>query len=258
MNINKLKIKERLSSIDRIGDFGKNPASKQQIEIFKERAKSNGVKESVINQLCDLYELEDSYLFDILIGFHSCTDEIIFEWWEYQELWIGQRDFNTIRWVNDKFCLGDAASISYSPNYEYDTLIGLIEGCIKEIREIENSEKLKFEEWEKVIDFYSELINKYHRKQEAMLVLIDKLKRLGSFSLFYPSTSHEALGLSAGQNYEERCDKPMVYIIYDSNEDNFKVHYQKSQGQTVLEKSYRSMILEKDIFEIQNWVQRTH
>ena len=109
------------------------PASKENIAIFKKKAEEKNIQEGVIDQLVDLYIIADNFMYEVILGFHSCTDDIIFEWWQHGELWIGQRDFNTLRWANGKFCLGDAGSISYSEENEYESLLDLIEGCIKEI-----------------------------------------------------------------------------------------------------------------------------
>jgi hypothetical protein len=253
MNTNQQKIKELLQSLDNSNFTNMKPASKEEIEIFKTKAEAKGVKKAVIHQLCELYEIVDNYYFDVVIGFHPCSDDTIFELWEYNELWIGQRDFNTLRWANNKFCLGDAGSISYSSDNEYDTLIELIAGCIQEIREMERLGISKLEEWLKVIEFYKELIGLYNWKQEPMLVLIDRLQKYGFFSTFYPSTSHEALVLSLEANPEERYENPMVYILFQASNNNFNIQFQKRQGETIIEKNYGSDLLENDIFEIQKW-----
>ena len=74
-------------------------------------------------------------MYEVILGFYSCTDYAIFEWCEDEKLWLGQRGFNTLRWVDGKCCLSYAGSIRYSEKNEYDTLIDLIKGCISEIRE---------------------------------------------------------------------------------------------------------------------------
>ncbi|WP_299008700.1 hypothetical protein [uncultured Tenacibaculum sp.] len=84
----------------------------------------------------NLYIAANNFKYEVILGFHSCTDDIIFEWWEDSELWLGQNDCNTLRWVNGKFCLGDASNISYTKNYEYPSLLALIKGCIDEINEL--------------------------------------------------------------------------------------------------------------------------
>lgn len=116
--------------------YGLQPATSDQIIIFENNAKRLGVKESVISELIDLYRVANKLDFEVILGFHSCDDQIIFEWWSEGVLWLGQRDFNTLRWVNDKFCLGDAGDYSYSKDNEYDTLEGLVRGCIKEIEDL--------------------------------------------------------------------------------------------------------------------------
>lgn len=113
------------------------PATNEQIETFREKCQEFGVDSIVVEQLVDFYSIANNFMYEVVFGFHSCTDELIFEWWEDGELWLGQRDFNTLRWADGKFCLGDAGSISYSQENEYDSLVDLIKGCIKEINELD-------------------------------------------------------------------------------------------------------------------------
>lgn len=117
---------------------GITPATPEQIEAFRRKALAREVPIPVIEQLCDLYSVADEFMYDVIMGFHPCTDDVLFEWWNHGELWMGQRDFNTLRWADGKFCLGDAGDISYSKADEFETLIGLIEGCIRQIRDLDN------------------------------------------------------------------------------------------------------------------------
>ena len=135
MNIDQQKIKLLLTKLVDEQDYEIKPATKENIDIFSQRAINNNVDPNVIKQLVDLYEVADFFYYEIIIGFHHCADLTIFEWWDDKELWLGQRDFNTLRWAKGKFCLGDASSISFSAEYEFDTLIELVEGCIKDIDE---------------------------------------------------------------------------------------------------------------------------
>ena len=137
MNNNQNEIRDLLKSIEDEYSDDLIPASIENIELFKIKAKANGVNTSVIEQLVDLYTVADNYMAQMILGFHSCNDAVLYEWWAEKELWLGQLDFNTIRWANDKFCLGDASTISYSKNNEYDTLVDLIKGCVEEIKELD-------------------------------------------------------------------------------------------------------------------------
>lgn len=112
------------------------PATQKELEAFKECAIAFGVNKTIIDELLDLYTVANNFKYEVILGFHSCTDDIIFEWWEDGELWLGQNDCNTLRWVNGKFYLGDASNISYTKNYEYPSLLALIKGCIDEINEL--------------------------------------------------------------------------------------------------------------------------
>lgn len=139
MNEDQLKLKSLLTNLVNGNSYYPiKPATKEQIDLFTNRATENKVEPSVIKQLADFYSVADSFDYEIIIGFHSCDDLIIFEWWNDQELWLGQRDFNTLRWADGKFCLGDASNICFSDEYRFDTLIELIERCIKDINEANN------------------------------------------------------------------------------------------------------------------------
>jgi len=137
MNLNQNKIQNLLKSLVNSDDYEINAATPEEIAGFNKNANQYQVEQHVIDQLVDLYGVANQYNYEIVLAFHNCTDIIIFEWWnnDEQELWLGQRDSDTLRWANGKFCLGDASNISYSDAYEFDTLIELIEGCIKDIEE---------------------------------------------------------------------------------------------------------------------------
>ena len=137
MNERQSEILRLLKSLPEEQSDGIFPAKNEQIESFKKTAKAKNVPDSVVEELSDLYTVADSYAFNVILGFHTCTDAVLFEWWGDNILWIGQRDFNTLRWANNKYCLGDAGSISYSEENEYDSLVELIEGCVKEIKDLE-------------------------------------------------------------------------------------------------------------------------
>ena len=143
MNSDQLKIKSLFTNLVDGTDCQIKPATKQQIDIFIQRATDKKVDLKVIKQLVDLYEVADFFYYEIIIGFHHCDDLTIFEWWDDKELWLGQRDFNTLRWKDGKFCLGDESNISFSSDCEFDTLIGLIEGCIRDIDKANNLDKQK-------------------------------------------------------------------------------------------------------------------
>ncbi len=130
------EISKLLSSLPKEYNEGITPASPEKLESFRIKAKRYGVDKDIIEQLSDLYSVADNFMFEVVLGFHPCTSDSIFEWWNEKELWIGQRDFNTLRWSNNKFCLGDASCISYSKKNEYKTLVELIKGCIAEINEL--------------------------------------------------------------------------------------------------------------------------
>jgi len=134
MNANQEKINGLLSNLVNADDYKLQPATSEQIEKFVSIATEKQVPQNVIKQLIELYSIADNYNYEIVMAFHSCSDEIIFEWWsDNRELWLGQRDFHTLRWSDEKFCLGDGSNTSFGEEYEAATLVQLIEICIKEI-----------------------------------------------------------------------------------------------------------------------------
>lgn len=138
MNSNQEQIKALLTFLVADQDYKIEPALKSDIELFKDRALQNHIDKSVIDQLVDLYEVSNGFEYKIIIGFHTCNDEIIFQNWIENELLLGKKDYNYLRWKNNKFCLGDNnGNISFSEDYEFDTLIELIECCVNEIQESE-------------------------------------------------------------------------------------------------------------------------
>ena len=58
----------------------------------------------------------------------------LYKWRNDRELWLSQKHMGTIRWKDGKFCLGDAGSVSYSKEFEFDSLLDLIEASVKEIK----------------------------------------------------------------------------------------------------------------------------
>ncbi len=136
MNANQEQIKNLLNQLPNSNEYEIQPAKLEELAVFVKNAKSRKVPENIIEELTEFYSIANDYYYEIVIGFHNCTDEIIYEWWEeYNELWLGQRDFNTLRWTNGKYCLGDASSTSYGAEYESENLIGLIEICISKINQ---------------------------------------------------------------------------------------------------------------------------
>ena len=72
-------------------------ATQKELEIFKHKATFFGVNKIIIEELVNLYIVANNFKYEVILGFHSCTDDIIFEWWEDGELWLGQNDCNTLR-----------------------------------------------------------------------------------------------------------------------------------------------------------------
>ena len=96
--------------------------------------------------------------------------------------------------------------------------------------------------WSENAAFYRELISIHQFDQSPMLDLFPQLEKAGFFEKYYPSNSHEALGLSTEELYEQRTDKRMVYISYLPGKQIFVVYYKKDKNNTVLEEYFGSTV----------------
>ena len=126
------KIRQLLAKLFTLYEEEMVPAPKESLDSFRDLATTKGVPSDVIDQLVAFYEVTNGVPCLDSFDFHSCDDMILFEWWDDQELWLGQRDCDTLRWANHRFCLGDATDASYGPEYEYATLLALIEGALRD------------------------------------------------------------------------------------------------------------------------------
>jgi len=103
------------------------PATEEQIAEFKKNAIKKGVPEKTILELESFYQITNGIPCIDSLSIHKVNDIIIFEFWDDNELWIGQRDLNIIRWKNDKYHLGSAANLNYGNEYISDSLVGILE-----------------------------------------------------------------------------------------------------------------------------------
>jgi hypothetical protein len=108
------------------------PASEEALHRFSLAAENRGLPRAVVVQLSRFYQVTNGVPCLDSFDFHACDDQILFEWWDRQELWLGQRDFYTLRWAAGRFCLGDAANVSFSAEHEYETLVELLYGAFRE------------------------------------------------------------------------------------------------------------------------------
>lgn len=109
------------------------PADENLWADFCRRAAERGVPDSVIGELVEFYRISNGTPCFDGFSLHRCDDEILFEGWESgRELWLGQRDCDVLRWADGKFCLGDASNISYGEEYEFPTLVDLLEAAYKD------------------------------------------------------------------------------------------------------------------------------
>lgn len=108
------------------------PATDEQLASFESQASERGVPRSVVEELMSFYRITNG--FEGLDGcdFHRCDDIILYEWWDDDELWLGQRDFYSLRWCEESgYCLGQAGDRSFSKEDEHDSLEGLLKHACK-------------------------------------------------------------------------------------------------------------------------------
>lgn len=134
MTPNQTKLTELLTKLPHAEEYPLQPATPEQIAAFRSQAAEQEVPQEVIDQLAEFYAVANDYHYEIVMAFHDCTSDILYEWWgDFDEILLGQRDMNILRWKDGKFCLGDASNASYGSAYEADTLVGLVEICIRDI-----------------------------------------------------------------------------------------------------------------------------
>jgi hypothetical protein len=116
----------------------------------------------------------------------------------------------------------------------------------------------KQELWTENLEFYQELVTKNKWQQEPMIELIHYFDKVGICEKYFPSNSHESLGLSTDDNYEQRLVLPMVYITYQSKTNSFMLTFQKGQGTTVSEEDCRANLNALPISKIEQWLSETN
>lgn len=79
--------------------------------------------------------------------------------------------------------------------------------------------------WEDIDAFYEELIEDHGWRQEPMRAFASRLASGPHGEVLVPSTSHEALGLSTASGFDDRLDRPMVFVLYDGHRRRFLVRY---------------------------------
>ena len=108
--------------------------------------------------------------------------------------------------------------------------------------------------WKETLDFYKECVAKYKMPQELMISIVQHFDNIGLNKKYFPSTSHESLGLSTVEKYEERLVKPMVYITYQPKRKTFLLTFQRGQGKTVHEEDCGVAINKATIIRIEEWL----
>ena len=104
------------------------PVNEKQILAFSQKCKQRNVPVSVLEQLVEFYRVTNGVPCLNGFDFHKIDDEILFEWWNENELWLGGCNCDVLRWHEGYFCMGEASNITYLDNddYKFKTLIELL------------------------------------------------------------------------------------------------------------------------------------
>ena len=116
----------------------------------------------------------------------------------------------------------------------------------------------KQELWTENLEFYQELVTKYKLAMQPMIQLIHYFDKIGICEKYFPSNSHESLGLSTGKNFEERLSVPMVYITYQPRTNTFKLDFRKGQEKKIKEEDCGPDFDDLTILKIDNWLSNTN
>jgi hypothetical protein len=106
--------------------------TEKQILDFVQKCKIKKVPIGAWEQLVEFYGVTNGVPCLNGFDFHACNNEIIFEWWNEDELWLGQCNDDILRWKNNEFCLGDASNVAYSDQHKFPTLIELLQKGFEE------------------------------------------------------------------------------------------------------------------------------
>ena len=109
------------------------PANEKSLAKFHKQTSKRNIPSNVVEQLTEFYKISNGIPCLDGLAFYRCDDEILYEWWDSDKaLWLGSKDDDVFRWSNDKFCLGDASNVSFGEEYEFSTLVELLEKVFEE------------------------------------------------------------------------------------------------------------------------------
>ena len=135
------------------------PTSVEMFVQFHKQTLTLNVPDTVVEQLTDFYKVSNGVPNLDGFIFHGCKGKNLFECWvKKEEIWLGSRDNDILRWKNGQFCLGDANTLSYSADYEFPTLSGLLEKCF---------EKWYLGTWKIFMDSNNELDLRHDKKNAS-------------------------------------------------------------------------------------------
>jgi len=143
------QIKKLLEPLFDLFDKSFPPTSVEMFVKFHKQTLKLNVPDTVVEQLTDFYKVTNGVPNLDGFIFFGCVGTNLFEWWnEKEELWLGSRDNDILRWKDGRFCLGDANNVSYFAEYEFSTLGELLN---------KSFEKWYLGTWKKFMDSNNDL-----------------------------------------------------------------------------------------------------
>lgn len=110
------------------------PSKKEDIDLFRLKIIEHKIPEKILHELLDFYKISNG-IPCLDIDFHDCLNKNLYEFWETEKsLWLGSRDSDIFRWVNNKYCIGTVTEYSYSQEHEFETLYDLLNKAINEYK----------------------------------------------------------------------------------------------------------------------------
>ena len=110
------------------------PSPKEHIDLFRLKIIEHKIPEKIANELVGFYKISNG-IPCLDIDFHDCLNKNLYEFWGTEKsIWLGSRDSDIFRWVDNKYCIGSVNKYSYSQKHEFETLYDLLYKALNEFK----------------------------------------------------------------------------------------------------------------------------
>ncbi|WMX13168.1 hypothetical protein [Aureispira sp. CCB-E] len=116
--------------------------------------------------------------------------------------------------------------------------------------------KEKKEQWIQAISWFEEICEEFDYELKPLIDYMYQIKENQFWDKYYPSFSHDSLGICKAKDFNDRLYTPMIYITYDSESDFFTIHYQEGQGNELSKETVEKEINDEITKRIQNWLEK--